>query len=67
MPIRATWVNLEIIILSEVRQRDKYHMIITYMQNLKYNTIELICKTETDSQIENKLMITKGEREGGEG
>ena len=30
--------------------------------NLKYNTNELIDKTETDSQTENNLMVTKGER-----
>ena len=35
------------------------------MRNLKYNTNELIYKTETDSDIENKLTVTKGE--GGEG
>ena len=35
---------------------------ITYMWNLKYNTNELICKTEADSQTENKLMVNKGER-----
>ena len=39
---------------------------ITYMWNLKYNTNELIYETETDSDIENKLMVTKGE-EAGEG
>ena len=40
------------IILSEVSQRekDKYHDI-TYMWNLKYDTNELVYKTETDSQI----------------
>ena len=27
MPLAATWVDLEIIILSEVSQKDKYHMI----------------------------------------
>ena len=34
------------------------------MQNLKNNTNECICKAETDSDIENKLVVTKGEREG---
>ena len=27
MPFVATWVDLEIIILSEVSQKDKYHML----------------------------------------
>ena len=27
MPFVATWMDLEIIILSEVSQKDKYHMI----------------------------------------
>ena len=31
MPFAATWMDLEIIILSEISQKekDKYHMIIT--------------------------------------
>ena len=37
MPFAATWMDLEIIILSEgsQKEKDKYHMIITYMWNLK--------------------------------
>ena len=37
MPFAATWMDLEIIILSEVSQTEKgkYHMIIIYMWNLK--------------------------------
>ena len=27
MPFAATWMDLEVITLSEVRQKDKYHMI----------------------------------------
>ena len=44
-------MQLQIILLSEVSQKekDKYHMIITYMSNLKYGTNELIYKIETDS------------------
>ena len=32
---------------------------IVYMQNLKNNTNENTCKTETGSNIENKQVITK--------
>ena len=67
MSFAATWVDLEIIILSEVSQteKDKYHMISLICGILKNDTDELICKTEIDSQTENKLMVTKRER--GEG
>ena len=47
MPFAAKWMNLEIIILSEVRHRQIYD--ITYKWNLKTDTNELIYKTETDS------------------
>ena len=47
MPFAATWMDLEIIILREVSQKEKdnYHM-----WNLKYDTNELIYKAETDSR-----------------
>ena len=55
-------MDLEIIILSEVTQ---IPCNITYMLNLKYDTNELIYKTETDSQTEKKLMVRgKGVGEG---
>ena len=52
MPFAATWMDLEIIILIEVSQKekDKYHINITYVWNLKYDTTELIYDIETDSQ-----------------
>ena len=34
MPFAATWMDLDIIILSEVNQTDKYHMI-SHIWNLK--------------------------------
>ena len=45
-------MDLEIIILSEVSQTEKDNLIldIVYMWNLKKDTNELICRTETDSQ-----------------
>ena len=47
MPLAATWLDLEIVILSEVRQMSR---AITYMWNLKYDTDELTYETEIDSQ-----------------
>ena len=46
----ATWMQLEILVLREVSQKekDKYH--ITYMWNLKYGTDEPIYRIETVSQ-----------------
>ena len=48
MPFGATWRDLEMIILCELSQTEKYD--ITYMWNLKYDTNEFIYETETDSQ-----------------
>ena len=48
IPFAATWMNLEIIILSEVRKKNT-NIILYYMQNLKYDTDEFIYKIETDS------------------
>ena len=53
MPFVATWMNLEIIILSEVNQSKTniiwYHL---YVESIK----------QILRDIENKLMVTKGER-----
>ena len=40
MPLAATWMELEIIILNELSQKEKYEYI-TYMWTLKYNSNEL--------------------------
>ena len=52
MTFAATWMELEIVVLSEVSQtRERQIPYITYIWNLKYATNEPIYKTETDSQI----------------
>ena len=48
MTFAAMWINVEIIIVSEVRERQTYD--ITYLWNLKYDTNEFIYKMETNSQ-----------------
>ena len=48
MPFSATWMDLEIIIQSELSQKEKNH-IITYMHNPKNERNKLIYKTEIDS------------------
>ena len=51
MLFEATWRDLEIIIQSEVRQR-QIPYDITFMWDLKNNTNELIYKTEINLQTE---------------
>ena len=48
MLFAEAWIDLEIIILSEINQKekDKYHI---YTWDLKYDTNSLVLETETDS------------------
>ena len=51
MPFAATWMDLEIIILSEVSQTERQIPYdTTYMWNLKYDTNELIYQTTKQKQ-----------------
>jgi len=61
MPFAPTWMDLKIILLSEVRQR-KTNTVLT--RNLKNDTNELIYKTEADSDKENKFLVSKGDGRG---
>ena len=66
MPFAATWMDLEIIILSEERERQIAYGI-THKGNLifKNDTHELFYKTETDSQIlKSNLRLQKGKHGG---
>ena len=52
-PFAVTWVDLESIVLSEVKSYSEREIQydMPYMQNQKRNdTNQLICKAETDSQ-----------------
>ena len=46
-PFAVTWLDLEIIILNEVSQRQIYSL--TCMCNLKYDTSEHIYKTDSQT------------------
>ena len=61
-PLVATWVDLGLVIQSEVHQTEKeISCDVAYMQNLKRSdTNELIYRTETDSQRMN-LRVTRAE------
>ena len=68
MPFAATWMGLEIIILSGIskKENEKYHMIsLIILWNLNYDTNELIYQAETDSQIQRTdLWLPRGRRVG---
>ena len=55
------WMDPKNIMLSEVSQRKTNTVYHLYVDS-KNNANESTYKTETDSQTENKLMVTKGER-----
>ena len=64
MPSAATWMDLEIVILSE--RQIPYD--ITYTWNLKYDTKEHIYETKTDSQTQRTdLWLPSGDGLGRDG
>ena len=65
LPFAATWMDPEIIILSESDRERQIPYDITYMWNPKYDTNEPIYRTETDSQ-RTDLWLPRG-GEGGSG
>ena len=62
MPFAATWMDLEIIISSEVSQTEKDKCHIAYMGNLVINDVkEVIYETEISSRIsKSNLGLPKG-------
>ena len=67
IPLVAAWMQLEIILLSEVSQREKnkYKCDITCMWNLKNNTVNLFTKQKQTHR--HKECGSQGEGEMGEG
>ena len=63
MPFAATWVQLEILILNEVRKRKQIPCDITYIWNLKYGPDEPIYRTENHRHGK-QTCGAKGEGEG---
>ena len=64
MPLAATWMDLEIIILSEISQR-QISYDIAYMLNLKkwYKWTYLQNRNRL-TDLENELMVTRGKGGG---
>ena len=61
MLFASTWMQLEMIILSEVNQKgkDKYH--ITYKWNPKYDWIQMNLSTKQRlMDLENEPVVVKG-------
>ena len=65
MPFVATRMELETLIPSEVSQKekDKHHMI-SHIWNLIYDTNEPFHRKKKITNIENRLVVAKGEEEG---
>ena len=66
MPFEATWMDLEILILSEVSHKEKKKTYdITYLWNLKYETQMILAKnnkqkTETEHGPEEQTQGSLG-------
>ena len=66
LPFAATWMDLEIVILSEVSQteKDKHRMIPLICGILKNGTNKLIYKTEIESQMQKTSLWLPGGKAG---
>ena len=65
MPFVITWMELQILILSEVSQKenDKYHMI-SLISAIYYMAQRTLSTEKKIMNLENRLVVAKGEGEG---
>ena len=63
MSFAATWIDIEIIILSGISHR-KTNITCYHLHNIKYNTNDILCNRNRIKDFENKCMVTK--RGGGQ-
>ena len=61
MPFAATWVDLEIIILTEVSQRQTSYDITNMWNLIKMIQKNLFTKQKQTQDFKTKLTVTKGE------
>ena len=64
MPFASTWMDLEIIVLSEVSQTKAniiWYRLYVESKKKKNDTNELIYKTDRLTDLENELMVIRGE------
>ena len=64
MPSVATWIQLEITILSEVRKRKTNGIGCYLYEDLKYDIGTYLQMRKRLMNIENRLVVAKGEEEG---
>jgi len=68
LPFATTWMDSEGVMLSAMSDTERQILYdITYMWNLKIRQTSEYNKKETDSEIANKLVVTKWGEGSGEG
>ena len=65
MPIAASWIQLEIIILNELSQRTRNTILYHFYVKLKYDTVNL--SIEQNHRCREQTCSGQGGGEGGEG
>ena len=67
MPFAEAWVDLETVIQSEVSQKEenKYRLILLHVNLEKWYRWTYLQSRNRDTDVEDKIMIAKGEKLGG--